>query len=79
VQGVLSAKVKNYKKHVLVSISILVPLGATNGFVHNFIGQSVEQYSETVPYPYRNVLQVEYVFCLAKAARKFKACASSDL
>jgi hypothetical protein len=31
-----------------------------------------------VPYSCRNVLQAEYVFCLAKVSHKFKACASSD-
>jgi hypothetical protein len=63
----------------LVSISILVPLGATNSFVQNTIGQSVEEYSEMAHYLCRNVVHVEYALCPTKAARKFKACASSDL
>jgi hypothetical protein len=50
-----------------------VPLGATNGFVQNSIGRSVEGYSEKVHYFCRNVLQVEYAFCLAKVTARSKS------
>ena len=43
----------------VTSISIIVPLGTTNGFVQGSIGPSAREYSETVPYLYRDALLVE--------------------
>jgi hypothetical protein len=43
-----------------------VPLGATNGFVQNSIGCSIEEYSKMIHYLCRNVLQVELHFALQK-------------
>jgi hypothetical protein len=48
-----------------------VSLGATNIFVQNSIGRSVEESSEMVPYLCWNTLQVECTLCLAKAALVF--------
>ena len=59
VQDVVSAKCRTRESISLVLINIIVPLGITNGFVQGSIGRGAREYSEMVPYLYRDALHVE--------------------
>jgi hypothetical protein len=59
VQDAISAKWRTGESMSLASISIIVPLGTTNGLIQGSIGWSTREYSKMVPYLCRDALHVE--------------------
>jgi hypothetical protein len=56
VLGVLSAKAKNLRKHDPVSISIHVPLGATNGLFITLLDDLLSGLKDPVVHPFASLL-----------------------